>query len=237
MEIFESMEARWFFDDEASAAAARAWFAGVEPEGWRVDRYLITDRADLGFKARLTKGRPAKVETKYLVGSLGAVALAERGRVVGSLERWRKLSLDLDDPSLQKQGTWLALEKDRRLRKYAWEASAVRRVESGDPSLRLEGAASPDAGCGVELTELRFDLGGARRVAWTFGLEAFGPPGSLLDVFMSAAREIFASASGVTLPARLSESYPRWLERTARSGPAAEAAARLFRPAADGGGP
>ena len=104
MEVLDSIEVRWVIDDVDGQRArlVKAWCAGVPAEGVREDRYLMTGRDDLGFKARVESGKPAKVETKYLIGSLGATRLHER--VVGVVERWRKLSLELDDPTLEQHG-------------------------------------------------------------------------------------------------------------------------------------
>ena len=201
MDILDSLEARWFLaDDHSTAQAACAWFEGVSSEGTRVDHYLFTGRDDLGFKARRAENQPVKVETKYLLGSLGAVQLATG--VVGKLERWRKLSLALDDSRLQNQGAWLALDKDRRLRKFAFDEGQAAEVPM---SARL------DAGCGVELTRLRWRNGDSDAMKWTLGLEAFGPPDRLLEVMLATCRAAFAQAPTLALAAAQSESYPSWL--------------------------
>jgi len=91
MEIRSSIEVRWFVDDaSAEAKAARAWFRDVAPQSKREDHYLLTGRNDVGFKARVEEGLPAKLETKFLLGSLGPALLHER--FVGHIERWRKLA-------------------------------------------------------------------------------------------------------------------------------------------------
>lgn len=206
MEILTSMEVRWFFDHSkgTSARAARAWFDGTPDEGERVDRYLVTDRNDIGFKARAEAGEPEKVETKYLVGSLGPTRIFDG--VVGEIERWRKLSLELVDPKLEQNGTWIRVAKRRRLRKY-------RDDENGDivqvPDPKSE---RPAAGCGVELTELVID---GEALALTFGLEAFGPEQALLDILLRTSKAVFASTGGLRLDARQSESYAQWVLRMA----------------------
>ncbi|MBX3187513.1 MAG: hypothetical protein KF819_10885 [Labilithrix sp.] len=199
MDIFESLEARWFFDDAPPAAVA--WLGDAPSEGARVDRYLKTGRFDLGVKARGAAGRPVMFETKYRLGSLDGIALAEG--VVGSLERWRKLSIATDDPLLEKHGAWLAVAKDRRARRYAWRDGVVTRA--GDERL--------DAGCAVELTRLDFEIDGVARVAWTFGLEAFGPSEGLLDVLMDVSRAVFVGA-GMSLSGERAASYAAWVEQT-----------------------
>ena len=208
MDILSSIEVRWFIDDaSAEAKAARAWFQDVTPESKREDRYLLTGRNDVGFKARVEEGRPAKLETKFLLGSLGPALLHER--FVGHIERWRKLSLTATDPDLEAKGEWLRLTKTRRLRKLAYEDGVVRRVDVTD---------NPAAGCGVEMTELVFDLRGAARRAVTVGLEAFGPEPMLLDVLLRVCPIAFESSTGLKLGFAQSESYPAWLPRTIGAG-------------------
>jgi len=203
LDILDSLEVRWFLaEDHPTAVAARDWFASIASEGRRVDHYLLTERDDLGFKARVVENQPAKVETKYLLGSLGGVHLA-RG-VVGDLERWRKLSLALEDAGLQRHGSWLAIEKDRRLRKFAFDNGSVSEVPV---------SSRPDAGCGIELTQLRFRPGdgAAAAVACTLGLEAFGPEATLLDGLQATCRIVFGAGSKLVLDGECSMSYPQWL--------------------------
>src|SRR5882724_12110012 len=73
----ESVEVRWFLpNDERVISAVHAWFKAVPAERERRDDYLNTGRDDLGFKARDIEKQPAKLETKYLIGSLNAVQFA-----------------------------------------------------------------------------------------------------------------------------------------------------------------
>jgi hypothetical protein len=201
MEIVDSLEVRWFLaNDHPARQAASSWFDAIASEGARTDHYLLTGRDDLGFKARLVEKQPAKVETKYLLGSLGAVQLATS--VVGKLERWRKLSLALDDPKLDSQGTWLALNKDRQLRKFAFDDGRGTEVPV---------SSRPDAGCGVELTRLLWKRGDFDTTEWSLGLEAFGPPDRLLEVMLATCRVAFAQLPTLALAAAHSDSYPGWL--------------------------
>lgn len=202
MDILDTIEARWFLDDAggAAATAARACFAKVAVEGPREDRYLLTGRDDIGLKARVALGKPATVEAKYLLGSLGPTRL--HARITGVIERWRKLSLELADPALQKDGAWIRVVKSRRLRKLGYEEGVLKEIA-------LEARAS--AGCGVELTELEYDDGVGRGHSLTVALEAFGPEALLLDVLLGACREVFDSASALELEAGASKGYPRWL--------------------------
>jgi hypothetical protein len=209
MDILSSIEVRWFVDDaSAEAKAAKAWFHDVAPQKKREDRYLLTGRSDISFKARVEEGSQAKLETKFLLGSLGPALLHER--FVGHIERWRKLSLTATDPELQAKGEWIRLAKVRRLRKLAYEEGVVRRVEVAD---------NPVAGCGVEMTELAFELRGETRRTVTVGLQAFGPEPMLLDVLLRVCPIAFESAAGLQLGFAQSESYPAWLARTVAGQP------------------
>jgi hypothetical protein len=200
MEIRSSVEVRWFLEDTKSteATAARAWFADVKAQKPREDRYLITGRDDLGFKARVDEGGSLKLETKYLLGSLGPALLHER--IVGNVERWRKLSLAATDPTLEKDGEWFRVSKTRRMRKYACEGRGVQTVDA---------SANPAAGALVELTELGYD----GREALTIAVDAFGSDEQVLDVLLRVCAVAFESADGLRLGFDRSASYPRWLAR------------------------
>ncbi|MBU8900929.1 hypothetical protein KRR26_35565 [Corallococcus sp. M34] len=204
MEIVDSLEVRWFFDGSHPAASVvRDWFGSSSMEERRVDYYLATNRGDIGFKARVVERQPVKVETKYLLGSLGAVHLSTG--VVGNLERWRKLSLALDDSLLKRDGVWLAIQKERRLRKFAFEDGTTREVLK---------SARPVAGCGVELTRICCQLSEQSSPidGWTLGLEAFGPESTLLAALQGGAREAFAVCPQIALGKECSASYPEWVK-------------------------
>lgn len=206
MDILSTVEARWFIEDISgrNAAAARSWFAGVSPEGAREDRYLVTGREDIGFKARVQEGRPAKIETKYLLGSLGPAMLHER--FVGNVERWCKLSLDASDPALEQRGEWMNVTKVRRTRHFAYEGGVVKSVTNGAPV---------DAGCLVELTELDVRASSGSRRALTVGLEAFGPTERLLDVLLRVCEHALEAAKDLRLGFEHTSNYPGWLARLA----------------------
>jgi hypothetical protein len=204
MDILESLEVRWFLpaDSQAGSALERS-FASAEQEGARVDHYLAIGRHDVSFKARVVDDQPAKVETKYLLGSLGIVQLMPA--TIGELQRWTKLSLELDDPKLRNQGLWVSVTKKRRLRKYA--------VTLGPPPTATEVPIKerPPVGCGVELTDLTYTINGACRRERTYGLEAFGPATQLLDVLQVTCRAIVGTSAPPELPASWTASYSTWL--------------------------
>jgi hypothetical protein len=125
--------------------------------------------------------------------------------MVGELQRWTKLSLEIDDAKLQRAGAWLTVMKKRRLRKYAVT------LTSAAAAAEVPITECPDVGCGVELTRLEYTNNAIKCVEWTFGLEAFGPKAQLLHVLQAVCRAI---ASGSALPelcAGWTASYPNWL--------------------------
>ncbi len=207
MEILDSLEVRWFFGSTAPVVArARSWFAHVSAEPRRRDEYLLTDRADVGFKARVIEAEPIKLETKYRLETTEAVQLAPN--VTGHVERWRKLSVALDDPELKKAGTWRGLDKVRWLRRFTFEGGVVREAP---PKARLA------LGCGLELTELRWQAasGAEGGVAWTLALEAFGHGAPLLEVLRGTLRAATETGLELALESRESMGYPEWLQRSA----------------------
>jgi hypothetical protein len=205
MEILESLEVRWFLPPGASVSPAlETWFASTKDEGERIDHYLLTGRNDMNFKARLEEGKPAKIETKYLVGSLGAVNLG--AKISGELQRWTKLSLVLNDPNLKQHGAWRAVTKRRQLRKYAFTMTAVPVVKEVPVSVY------PPIGCGVELTRLNYEINGTMHLEQTFGFETFGPKSQLLDVMQATLREICPGLP--ELPSEWTASYATWLLKT-----------------------
>jgi hypothetical protein len=204
MDIFDSVEVRWFIDDDDLARAATAIFAGAPPEGRREDRYLVTGRNDIGVKARVEVGKPAKLETKYLLESLGATRLHDR--FTGVVERWRKLSLEMADPTLEKNGMWVRVKKSRQLRRFEWTGDGVR------PALAGRFA----AGCLVELTALEVDIEKRHERSLTLGFEAFGPENLLVEILSRTATAALDTAP-FALDAKSSASYPSWLAVLART--------------------
>src|SRR5262245_34547929 len=202
--ILDSLEVRWFLPADSKASAMlETWFKSAAEDGARTDHYLATGRHDLGFKARIAADQPVKVETKYLLGSLGVVEPAPE--MFGELQRWTKLSLELDDPRLQRAGAWLAVMKKRRLRKYAVT------LTSAAAATEVPFTARPDVGCGVELTRLEYTNNAIKCVEWTFGLEAFGPKPQLLHVLQTVCRTIGGGSALPELRAEWTASYPSWL--------------------------
>jgi len=189
MDILDSLEVRWFLaSGDPALLALDAWFAADTPESDRTDHYLVTERNDLGFKARLVAGQPARVETKFLVGSLGPVQLGPDA--IGVLERWRKVSFVTDDADLEKEGAWLPVTKSRRLKKIAHDGGQT---------------------TAAELTQLEYTWRGERTVEWTFGVEAVGPAPELLAILLAAWQSTGEGLAGVSLRSEGSLSYASWL--------------------------
>jgi hypothetical protein len=198
MEILDSLEVRWFVEHGSHEELAK-WFADVPPEtDSREDYYLVTGLNDVGVKARLVGGKPAKLETKLRLGALNDVELL--AAVVGHVERWRKLSLDAGDPGLRRSGEWIKVGKERRLRKLRWLDGVVDEVAPRD---------RPAMGCGFELTRLSVGT----RTEWTLGFEAFGATTQLLSILMACARHALAGRPPPAgLCAGTSAGYPAWLQ-------------------------
>jgi len=208
--LHETLEVRWFLPDgHPCLARAQEWFVSAKRDRNRTDDYLLTGRDDLGIKARVAEDGSLRVETKYLAGSLGAMQVA--AGAVGKLERWMKLSLPVGDPKPKKEGSWRSVEKERRLRTFEFQQGVVAEVPI-DAQLR------PEAGCGVELTRLRYRLDAASElsVAWTLGFEAFGREVALLQVLLATCSAALAEHLRLELDASCSMGYPAWLLTTAR---------------------
>lgn len=202
MDSVESVEVRWFIDpaDEV-AEALDAWFEGVADEGERVDHYVVlAGRDDLGLKARIRQGHAPKLELKMRLGSLGIVRLAPH--VTGRVERWRKLSLDGEDPGRPADTAWVEVHKERRQRKLEIEQGVATEVASN---------VEPSLGAGVELTRLRYRHARGQGRCWTLGVEAFGPAPELLPALLSACQLAFREMRLAGLDAARSHGYPAWL--------------------------
>ena len=131
-------------------------------------------------------------------------------RVAGRRDGWRKWSRKSTDAESLRSlvagaaDEWLAVEKERRLRKVALTDDGMREVD---------GAAFPERGCGIELTAIRAGIG--NRTAepwWSIAFEAFGtdPRLALADVERVAAAW-FTEPPPFELPESHSLAYPEWL--------------------------
>jgi hypothetical protein len=191
-ERVRSLEVRWVLPGQLEAAVTR-WFArfptGVES---REDTYLV-DPQLAGLSVKLRHG--AALEVKMYQGSPGILEVAGRAR--GRLEWWDKWSFPYGQPSADAPG-W------HPVRKLIHRFPAA----SGQAGARHAGLGE-EAGCEVELTEVRAD----GRAWWTLGFEATGPPGGLRTELEAAAALVFAQPlpGGVELGTGDSQSYAQWL--------------------------
>ncbi len=199
--LLYSAEMRWFFPGELPAGFT-AWYEAGQaktPYPARTDLYLALPGCDsVGVKQR--EGR---FEVKALCE--GAEPARYGPLVAGRCDVWVKWSYD--GPGIgewmaalgREPAGWIAVQKERRLRKYSLETGAPQEV---GPAL------FPHAGCNVELTRLL--VNDARW--WTFGFEAYGPLQAVLGYLRSGAEQFFA---GEPPPAPLDNahscSYPAWL--------------------------
>jgi hypothetical protein len=205
--VLDSLEVRWFVPpDDPAEAGLSGWFSQVpiEDDG-RADWYLRTDTDALGIKSRTTSSGPARFETKFRLGALGATHLAPG--VVGAIEQWRKLSTTSDDPTLKGAGEWVRVAKSRRLRKLAYDGGQVAEIE---PNARAQ------AGCSLELTALQYTLHGRAGAALTFGFEAFGARDNVLQVLLRTAETLLSGRPELELRAEWSMGYPQWLQHITR---------------------
>jgi len=200
MKISDSCEVRWFQSQGTPGPEWNALFAGVVAEPERTDQYFATQHSGVGFKLRRQQGQPTKLETKYLLGSLGPVELSPG--VVGRVERWNKISLEGQDVELDHEKDWLEVRKVRRLLKFAWENGDVRRF---DPTKE-----HPDAGASFELTALS---GAPGVTGFTVGAEAFGPAKQLLTILIGVVKHVLVAQPSLKLDVAQSCSYPAWQER------------------------
>jgi hypothetical protein len=199
-----SLEVRWIIPGPLGTAM-REWFgrfpAGTET---REDAYLLQPRL-AGLSVKLRDG--SILDVKSYLGSPGVLSLPGHGR----LECWRKWSFPYE-PSCNGGATlpsWIIVRK-RRL--ACWVPLAT--SHNLAPALRP----APQAGCMVELTEVRVH----DQPSWSIGLEATGPVGLLRLALQHAADLAFAQPlpAGVALSLDNSRSYAQWLNE--RPSPDAE---------------
>ena len=207
-----SAEIRWFWRGDPQPDFY-AWFQSAAVHGYpagggkdsRDDIYLSSPaQADLGIKRR---GKKSDVEVKGLV-EISETRLAVQP-FAGPIELWSKWSsavLSIDHlPTI-------ATSKLRWLRKFDTSGSEAVEVPLKDDEEPVDGSRPrPVRGCNVELT--RLTLAGDERW-WTFGLESFGPLGTIVNDLCKAAEAIVARQPPRLPPGQLF-SYPAWLQRHA----------------------
>jgi hypothetical protein len=192
-----SLEVRWIFPGQLTAAVAR-WFgrfpAGTES---REDTYLL-DPPLPGLSVKVRGG--GALEVKVFGGSPGMLEVAGRAR--GQVESWQKWSFPFRPLSQHGAGpaAWRPVRKRRRISRFS---SASGQLVALAPGL------GDERGCEVELTEIR--TGG--QDWWTLGFEATGPTNLLRSELQATAALVFTQAlpGGVQPGPDESSSYAQWL--------------------------
>ena len=192
-----SLEVRWIFPGQLTAAVAR-WFgrfpAGTES---REDTYLL-DPPLPGLSVKVRGG--GALEVKVFRGSPGMLEVAGRAR--GQMESWQKWSFPLCPHSQRRAGPagWRPVHKSRRISRFSSARGQL---------VALAADLGDEPRCGVELTEIR--TGG--QDWWTLGFEATGPADLLRGELQAAATLVFAQAlpGGAQPSPDESSSYAHWL--------------------------
>ena len=212
--IYSTVEVRWFERGPIPAGVAD-WFAGgaIEPAEQipRTDHYLQLPAEDaVGIKLR--EGR---LEVKKRHERYGAAHFHDRA--AGLVEGWQKWSFALaDDPPLSDEtlsGSWLAVRKARRLRKFAAGGAG------GVFEIPIDESAS--LGCYVELASLQV----YQAEWWSVCLEAFGGQADLSGVLLAVGEQVFASQAAPHLALERSAGYPAFLGRAGKDDRHRDAAA------------
>jgi hypothetical protein len=192
-----SLEVRWIFPGQLTAAVAR-WFgrfpAGTES---REDTYLL-DPPLPGLSVKVRGG--GALEVKVFRGSPGMLEVAGRAR--GRMESWQKWSFPfcpLTQHSADPAG-WRPVRKSRRISRFSSARGKL---------VALAAGLGDEPQCGVELTEIR--TGG--QDWWTLGFEATGPADLLRSELQATAALVFAQAlpDGAQPGPDESSSYAQWL--------------------------
>ena len=204
-----SLEVRWIFPGQLTAAVAR-WFgrfpAGTES---REDSYLL-DPPLPGLSVKVRGG--GALEVKVFGGSPGMLEVAGRAR--GRMESWRKWSFPLRPRSQHRAGLagWRPVSKRRRISRFS---------SAGGQMVTLAAGLGDERRCEVELTEVR--TGGQHW--WTLGFEATGPADLLRSELQATAALVFAQAlpGGAQPGPEQSSSYAQWLSLRPGAGSDADA--------------
>ncbi len=201
-----SAEVRWIVEGTVPTAAWE-WFVrnklanGPDKRG---DHYTVLP----GVQTVGVKWRDEKLEFKPRAKDLG---VKDCGRQVqGRIELWEKWSWsgnaveDVKRAADSMPERWIAVEKSRIERKFAFDGKAVREIDAKKKY--------PGNACNVEVTALR--VGG--QDYWTFGLEAFADPESnekSLELTLTAVLNETATPAELLgkLTAAVTRSYPTWL--------------------------
>jgi hypothetical protein len=208
-----SVEVRWFFEgpipDEIEQRFCRDGL--LYKAAPREDHYVMFP-ASLGLNVKLREGR---LEIKSLVKALGARSFA--ADVSGNVQVWEKRSggdaafKEFERLRTGSPGLWIAVTKERTLRKFSPGGDSIKEVAAGKVFL--------SNGCNVELTKITVKGSDS----WSLAFEAYGDPARVEELLMRVAALVLsnkrhprpfktrASSADVFSPAN-SHSYPEWLE-------------------------
>ncbi|TLY22371.1 MAG: hypothetical protein E6K68_03140 [Nitrospirae bacterium] len=227
--MFTTAEVRWFFEGPIPDEIER-WFyrsSLAHHAGPREDYYLLLP-ASLGLGLKLREGR---LEMKTLVESRGIRAFT--ANAVGKVQVWKKEAYggpavkEFERLRSSAPHLWLAVRKERTLRKFSLEGATIVEVPAHRVFLR--------DGCNAELTKVIVD-GSAH---WSFYFEAYGNRARVEDYVQKAAVHVLkddgrphlfktSATSADSFSATNSRSYLKWLV----SVPSARTAARAAYPSA-----
>ena len=213
-----SAEVRWFFEGPVPDAIEQ-WFGRSDSActaSPREDHYVMFP-ASLGLNVKLREGR---LEVKSLVKVLGARTFS--ADVAGNVQVWEKWSggdaavkeferLRTSTPDL-----WIAVTKQRTLRKFSPDDGSIREVQAGEVFLQ--------EGCNVELTRITA-VGSSY---WSLAFEAYGDPSRVEASLLAVAEHVFSDShrprpskksafSADPFSAANSHSYPEWLARLSKT--------------------
>ena len=227
--MFTTAEVRWFFEGPIPDEIER-WFyrsSLAHHAGPREDYYLLLP-ASLGLGLKLREGR---LEMKTLVESRGIRAFT--ANAVGKVQVWKKEAYggpavkEFERLRSSAPNLWLAVRKERTLRRFSLEGASIIEVPADRVFLR--------DGCNAELAKVIVD-GSAY---WSFNFEAYGNPERVEDYVQQAAVHVLnddrrphlfktSASSADSYSAANSRSYVEWLV----SVPSARTAARARDPSA-----
>jgi len=197
VQVAVTTEVRWFLRaHEAAVDVLERWFQAIAPEPPREDRYVRTDRHDLGLKVRDAKGRTARFESKHRIAPPTTTRFT--ATVAGRVERWQKVSLAVSKTEASCDGEMLHVRKVRRVRRYGLVRGQAREVPRDPPVTPC---------CAVEWAVLEIDATRAPSTLWTLGFEATGEPADQLPCLVAVTREVFADKPELELGLTASFGY------------------------------
>ena len=173
-------EVRWFFEGQVPDEIEQ-WFCRSNlalKAAPREDHYLLFP-AVLGLGLKMREGR---LEVKSLIKTLGVRSFT--ADVAGNVQVWKKEAYgepavtEFERLRTSAPHLWIAVRKDRTLRKSSLEGATIVEVPADRVVLR--------DGCNAEVTKLTVD-GSAY---WSFNFEAYGNSSRVVDYLQRAALHV-----------------------------------------------